>query len=132
MNTDLSRSNLDYTDVIYQYVYSNETDFAQRFNEKDLRSYVGYAITGVGFFPFSAQRTTSYKIRVWRAPAGSDDMKIVNERDITEYGSGYWCVKDFETPTFIEPGYDYMVGVYGEIVTADSASYVTAKHIRRD
>lgn len=49
MNTDLSRSNLDYTDVIYQYVYSNETDFAQRFNEKDLRSYVGYAITGVGF-----------------------------------------------------------------------------------
>lgn len=41
-------------------------------------------------------------------------MKIVNERDITEYGSGYWCVKDFETPTFIEPGYDYMVGVYGE------------------
>lgn len=113
MNTDLSRSNLDYTDVIYQYVYSNETDFAQRFNEKDLRSYVGYSITGVGFFPFSAQRTTSYKIRVWRAPAGSDDMEIVNERDITEYGSGYWCMKDFATPTVIESGYDYMIGVYG-------------------
>ena len=40
-------------------------------------------------------------------------MQIVNERDITEYGSGNWCVKEFGTPTVIEPGYDYMIGVYG-------------------
>lgn len=113
MNPDLSRSNLNYSDVVYQYIYSNETDFAQRFNEKDLRAYNGYAITGIGFFPFSSQRTTSYKIRVWRAAAGTDDMQIVNERDITEYGSGNWCVKEFDTPTVIEPGYDYMIGVYG-------------------
>lgn len=114
MKTDLTRSNLDYKDVIYQYIYSNETDFAQRFNEKDLRTYIGYSITSVGFCPFSAQRTTSYKIRVWRAAAGTDDMEIVNERDITEYGSGNWCVKNFETPTVIEPGYDYMIGIYGK------------------
>lgn len=113
MNTDLSRSDLNYTDVVYQYVYSNETDIAQRFNEKDLRAYNGYSITGIGFFPFSSQRTTSYKIRVWRAAAGTDDMQIVNERDITEYGSGTWCIKQFDTPTVIEPGYDYMIGVYG-------------------
>lgn len=113
MNPDLSRSNLNYSDVVYQYIYSNETDFAQRFNEKDLRAYNGYAITGIGFFPFSSQRTTSYKIRVWRAAAGTDDMQIVNERDITEYGSGNWCVKEFDTPTVIEPGYDYMIGVCG-------------------
>lgn len=113
MNTDLSRSDLNYSDVVYQYVYSNETDFAQRFNEKDLRAYNGYSITGIGFFPFSSQRTTSYKIRVWRAAAGTDDMQIVNERDITEYGSGNWCIKQFDTPTVIEPGYDYMIGVYG-------------------
>ncbi len=28
MNPDLSRSNLNYSDVVYQYIYSNETDFA--------------------------------------------------------------------------------------------------------
>lgn len=119
MNTEISRSDLDYTNVIYQYIYSSETDFAQRFNEKDLRAYSGYSITGVGFIPFSSQRTTSYKIRVWRAPAGTDNMEIVNERDITEYGSGNWCVKEFDTPTVIEQGYDYMIGVYG--TTSDGA-----------
>lgn len=118
MDMRLTRcSDLDLGNAVYEYVACDEMDYAQRFSAADLKTYQGYNISSIAFLPFTSQRTTTYKIRVWRMPEGTDDAEVVSERSVTEYASGQWCERMLIEPVEIEPGYDYMIGV--NLVTSD-------------
>ena len=110
--TDMTLDN-----VVYEYVDCTELDYAQRFDAADLKAYIGYNISRISFFPFTSQRTTTYKIRVWRMPEGSDAAEVVSERTVSEYASGQWCERLLLDPVAIEAGYDYLIGV--NLVTTD-------------
>lgn len=117
LDSKLTRMNPDVNTAmansLRQSVSGTTLEFAQLFTAADLKTYAGYTINELSFFPFSSQREVSYKLRVYRAEPGGTP-EVVGERNVTEYGSGTWRTLKLPTPVTIEPGYDYYIGFAAE------------------
>lgn len=118
MNPTLTRVEGEQKDVEFGYVSEKTFDVAQKFTAAELKTFAGYEISEISFLPFTSQRTTQYKICVWRAPEGGDTPEVVSERDASEYASGQMRTMKLKTPVMIEPGYDYLIGIHVETIDA--------------
>ena len=113
MESNLTRIDNSIENAEIQYLSTQDTfDVAQRFNASELKTYIGHEIQKISFFPFTSQRTTKYKIRVWKSPEGEENFTVASERDATEYASGQIHEMMLKEPVMIEEGYDYLIGLH--------------------
>lgn len=113
MESKLTRINETIQNADIQYLSTRDTfDVAHLFRASELKTYIGHEIQKISFLPFTSQRTTTYKIRVWKSPEGMDNFTIASERDATEYASGQIREMLLKKPVMIEEGYDYMIGIH--------------------
>lgn len=118
MTPSLTRIEGGQEDVEFGYVTEKTFDVAQKFTAADLKTFNGYEISEISFLPFTSQRTTQYRICVWRTAEGGNTPEIVSERDASEYASGQTRTMKLKTPVVIEPGYDYLIGIHVETIDA--------------
>ena len=90
LNTRLSRMP-SLSDNFETHDYLNKSvEVAHRFRAEDLNVYRGYDIRYINFLAMQNQKNLGVTVRVYEQTPGTDEMKILSERKVSEFATMQW------------------------------------------
>ena len=88
-----------------------------RYRAVDLPTFKGFRINSITFIPLLAATQAKYTVRVWQANADGSNLKIVAEKEVSEWGAAMWRTVVLDKPVTIVANREYWIGVHVEAIS---------------
>ena len=111
VDNTLTRADLYGGRIVTADLYGDEVEYANCYTPADLNTYVGSKITKMTFLPAQGPSDISVKFHVWEGDANGNNMTLVSERNVKEFGNGQPRELKLTTPVTIKADKTYWIAV---------------------
>ena len=111
---ELSRADVFSGNISTIDIYGNKVEYGNCYTPADLKNYVGAKITKMSFFPTQTPSELTVKFHIWEGDANGENIKLVSERNVNEFGTGQIRELKLTTPVTIKADKTYWITVYNE------------------